>query len=460
VKEAPRLDLATAGTAELGQWATRQRWFAAKSASPRLTIVDTIPLAEDPRLAFALLEAALPSDQRELYQLVAVEGSDGWDPDALADPRAAATFARLLFEGAETETADARVRFHWHPDPSGARPATSASPGAKLLGGEQSNSSLLIDGQVVLKLFRRLHPGVNPELDMLRFLNDHGFAEVPRLSGWIELRSHRLDATLGVATTYVSGARDGWELTLDTLATVDAPAIDDLVVHLGQLGSVTGSMHTTLGSEPGHPDFAPEVSDGTAMASALASTERRLDRLLVDPVAAEVLGSRLHRLSELREVLTDLGRRAPSRGGRMMRTHGDLHLGQVLWTDGGWIVLDFEGEPATPFDERRHKRPPLRDVAGMLRSFAYAASAVNLQRGVDPPSGWEEAARAAYLDGYLAATDPALLPPGPRGWAEELAVFELEKAVYELAYEIDHRPGWVEIPLAGIARSLDQHHRR
>jgi trehalose synthase-fused probable maltokinase len=142
-------------------------------------------------------------------------------------------------------------------------------------------------------------------------------------------------------------------------------------------------------------------------------------------------------------------------GGRVIRTHGDYHLGQTLVTDRGWVVIDFEGEPARPLPERRLKRSPLRDVAGMLRSFAYAASASEILRGKAPPEGWEERAREAFLTAYLGAVDPSLLPPGQEATAKLLSVFELEKAVYELRYELNNRPDWVGIPVAGIARLLE-----
>jgi maltokinase len=141
--------------------------------------------------------------------------------------------------------------------------------------------------------------------------------------------------------------------------------------------------------------------------------------------------------------------------GKVIRTHGDYHLGQALWTGESWVILDFEGEPARPIVDRRRKRSPLRDVAGMLRSFAYAASAAELERGVEPPDGWEERARDSFLLGYLSAADPALVPAGS-SFERLLAVFELEKAVYELRYELDNRPTWVRIPVAGIVRLLER----
>src|SRR5205807_370333 len=140
--------------------------------------------------------------------------------------------------------------------------------------------------------------------------------------------------------------------------------------------------------------------------------------------------------------------------GRVIRHHGDFHLGQTLWAGGDWVIIDFEGEPARPLAERRRKRSPLRDVAGMMRSFAYAASAVEILRGAAPPDGWEERARKEFLESYLETVDPNLMPSGRQAIDRLLAIFELEKAVYELRYELNNRPDWVRIPVAGILRLL------
>ena len=138
-----------------------------------------------------------------------------------------------------------------------------------------------------------------------------------------------------------------------------------------------------------------------------------------------------------------------------IRSHGDYHLGQVLKTEDGFAVIDFEGEPARPLPERRQKRSPLRDVAGMLRSFAYVVSAAEIQGGQTPVADFELQARDAFLDQYFAHVDTALLPAGEAAIVNLLTIFELEKAIYELGYELDNRPDWVPIPVAGIRRLLE-----
>jgi trehalose synthase-fused probable maltokinase len=141
----------------------------------------------------------------------------------------------------------------------------------------------------------------------------------------------------------------------------------------------------------------------------------------------------------------------------VVRTHGDYHLGQTLFTPKrGWVIIDFEGEPARPLHERRQKRSPLRDVASMLRSFAYATSAVEILRGGKSPEGFEQRARERFLERYFEHIDATLLPAGDTQIVTLLSIFELEKAIYELQYELDNRPDWVSIPVAGIRRLLDQ----
>ena len=252
---------------------------------------------------------------------------------------------------------------------------------------------------------------------------------------------------------FVPNARDGWELALDELG--DDP--ERFVARLRDLGAVIGRMHTVLASDPTDPAFAPEEPSDESLALLTATIDEEIERALPRPAAtteavAPIAG---HARGGARPPAAALARR---RARQAHPPHGDLHLGPDACSgDDGWVVLDFEGEPARPLLERRRKRSPLRDVAGMLRSFAYAASASELQRGRPAPEGWEERAREAFLAGYLEAVDAAL-HAARRGAdrARMLSIFELEKAVYELRYELNNRPDWVGIPVAGIARLLEE----
>jgi trehalose synthase-fused probable maltokinase len=212
-------------------------------------------------------------------------------------------------------------------------------------------------------------------------------------------------------------------------------------------------MHTVLGSNTADPNFCPEETSVESLGLLTATVDEEIEQVFTslpeDVPELEPIRGRGEEVRERLRLLTNLGG-----AGRVIRHHGDFHLGQTLWDGRDWVLLDFEGEPARSLPERRRKRSPLRDVAGMLRSFAYAASAASVMRGVDAPEGWEERARAGFLDGYRSTVDASLVPSGT-AMEKLLTVFELEKAVYELRYELNNRPDWVGIPVAGIVRMLD-----
>ena len=318
------------------------------------------------------------------------------------------------------------------------------------MGAEQSNTSIVFDDKLVLKAFRRVEAGDNPELEMLRFLSERDFAHIAELGGWYQYEGELMDATFGVVQRFVPNARDGWELALDELE--DDP--ERFVTRLRDLGAVIGRMHTVLASDPTDPAFAPEEPSDESLALLTATIDEEIERLFLELPDTEDVAPIAGHAAEVRDrlqLLSHVGAR-----GKLIRTHGDLHLGQTMLGDDGWVVLDFEGEPARPLLERRRKRSPLRDVAGMLRSFAYAASASELQRDRPAPEGWEDRARESFLAGYLEAVDSALMPPGEAPTRTMLSIFELEKAVYELRYELNNRPDWVSIPVAGIARLLEE----
>jgi trehalose synthase-fused probable maltokinase len=322
---------------------------------------------------------------------------------------------------------------------------------ARSVGAEQSNTSIVFDDELILKVFRRLEPGINPELEVLRFLTEHEYGNIAPHGGWYAYSGGPLAATLGILQQYVADGRDGWELALHE-ATSEPEAF---LLRLHRLGEVTGEMHTVLASNPNDPAFAPETPSVESLGLLTATVDEEIERVFltlpegddrVEPIAG--------RGEEVREQLRLLTHAGST--GKVIRTHGDYHLGQTLYADEDWIVLDFEGEPARSLTERRRKRSPLRDVAGMLRSFAYVATAADQMRGGSVPDDWEEQARERFLDGYLETVDHSLLPSGQIAIDRLLAVFELEKAVYELRYELDNRPDWVGIPVAGIQRLIEE----
>ncbi len=373
---------------------------------------------------------------------------------------------------------------------------------------EQSNTSVIFGNKLILKLFRRLEPGVNPDLEITRRLTARGFPHSPPLAGSLEYNSDgEPEATVGMLQTYIPSEGDAWRYTLGALdhyyervlahpellqEPPPAPALFDLIdeepgtlalelvgAYLESarlLGERTAEMHLALAADTEDPDFKPEPF--TAM------SQRSLYQSLRS-LANRSFGLLKRQLRQLPEHAREDARRVLEAGDRVMevydgllgeriaanriRCHGDYHLGQVLYTGRDFVIIDFEGEPARPLSERRLKRTPLRDVAGMLRSFHYAvhfALSSLVDRGLvraDDESNLEPWARFWYLwvgGTYLRAyRDVAgrgdVLPRTAEGLHTLLDAFLLDKALYELGYELDNRPDWVRIPLLGILELLE-----
>jgi maltokinase len=449
-----RTDLPMPDEQALEAWVVDQRWFGSKAREVvHLAVLDVVPLRLEPQpLASILVEARFAPGTHEIYQVPvgfrkgaasgAIAKADGFTVyDALGDPAQSLALLDLMRRDARLESEHAVSEFHWV---EGAYdPGSGAS--VRPMGAEQSNSSVVFGDALTLKIYRRVEAGINPELELLRFLTEHEFANVPALAGWYEYTGSLMEATLGVMQEFLPGARDGWELALHELGSDP----DAFLARVRSLGEVTGELHTVLGSDSTDPAFAPEEPSSESLGLLTATVDEEIERIffeLPDDDSLEPIAGRGEEVREQLRLLTHVGAT-----GKVIRTHGDYHLGQTILTERGWVVLDFEGEPARTLPERRRKRSPLRDVAGMMRSFAYAATASE----TPPPEDWEARAREDFLDAYLQYADPSLLPPGRQGVEQLLSVFELEKAVYELRYELNHRPDWVRIPVASILRLLE-----
>jgi len=404
-------------------WVIEQRWFASKAREvASVNVLEEIELSEAPALDLEIVEARFQAGTHELYQLLPGE------------PEGMRVLADLLGEEATVRG----VSFHGGLTPTGH---------IRSMGAEQSNSSIVFGEEQVLKIFRRIEPGENPELEMLRFLSLRGFENVAKLTGWYEYSGELMDATLGILQEFVPESRDGWQLALDDP--------QGLLARIPELGVATARMHNILASDASDVAFAPEEPSEEALSLLTATIDEQIERGFLDlPPGDERVAAIAGRGEEVRDRLQMLSHVGV--GGRLIRHHGDYHLGQTMLTDERWVILDFEGEPARSLLDRRRKRSPLRDVAGMLRSFAYAASASELLRGLPAPGAWEDQARAAYLDAYLDTIEPFLLPAGRGAIEKLLAIFELEKAIYELHYELNNRPDWVRIPVAGIDRLVQE----
>jgi trehalose synthase-fused probable maltokinase len=417
---------------------TAQRWFGSKSQDVAdIRVLETMPVDD---FELAILEVTFHPGTHELYQLVLQEGED-----AIGDPGFVRALAGLMDSNSDVETEAGTVEFRHTGEPIG------EVDDVRPMGAEQSNSSLVLDDRIALKAYRRLGPGPNPELEVLRFLTERGFENIAVLRGWYAHTGRLIDATLGIAQDFVPGSTDGWDLALEDLRTAPRRFVD----RARELGDVTGRLHTALASDATDPAFSPEETSAESLGLLNATVDEEIEQVFLQlpddvPELAPIRGRGQEVRARL-NLLTTVGT-----AGRVIRHHGDYHLGQVLLgADRRWVVLDFEGEPARTLVERRRKRSPLRDVAGMLRSFAYAASASRILHDTPAPEGWEDDVRATFLEGYMATVDQRLLPPGHAAVERLIAVFELEKAVYELRYELNNRPDWVQIPVAGIARLLE-----
>jgi trehalose synthase-fused probable maltokinase len=431
---------------QLRDWLSQQRWYASKTRE--LTGIEILEQAElDDGLVLAFVLARFATGTHDLYQVtVAVDDGD-IAFDGLADPTRARGLLRRIETGEDLLTDEGRFSFRT----VGSLPESPDEPEVRPVEKEQSNSSLVFADRLVLKVFRKLEPGINPELEMLRFLTGRDYPNIAPLHGWYEYEGQSLNATLGVVQEFVPDGIDGWTLALDEVPSNPERFLD----RLEQLGIATAELHNALATDPVDPAFSPEEPSAESFSLLRATIDEDIEQTFLHlPESNELLAPILGRGPEVQEQLAM--RSQIGTGGKHIRIHGDYHLGQTLSTPRGWVILDFEGEPARPLPERRGKRSPLRDVASMLRSFAYVASAVALQRGQVVPPDFENRARDRFLEAYFAVIDRGLLPPGEAAIASMLAIYELEKAIYELTYELDNRPDWVQIPVASIVRLLEQ----
>jgi maltokinase len=301
---------------------------------------------------------------------------------------------------------------------------------------EQSNSSVVYGDTFILKLFRRVSPGTNPDLELPLALARTDCARVPAPAAWFEAAPppegpgpRPEPFTLGVLQPYLAGSTDGWQLALDALA-----VRGDFADAARALGHATAEVHLAMARA-----LPVSVLRRPQIEHLAAAMSERLDSAAAAVPALQPYRAALH---SAYEDVAALGR--AGRTWAAQRIHGDLHLGQALLTAGRqWSLIDFEGEPSRPLAERRRPQPPVRDIAGMLRSFDYAAAV----GGHDTPQDWAGRMRAAYCTGYAEASGT-----DPRDEPELLRAHETDKAVYEVLYEARHRPDWLPVPMAAIRR--------
>ncbi|MCQ8189572.1 maltokinase N-terminal cap-like domain-containing protein [Streptomyces rugosispiralis] len=459
----------------LAEWLPRQRWFAGKgrpvTGFALVSATELLPWRASggtPGLLHLLVRAQQPEPPghrhgfgcghrrgaaaSDCYQLLlgarpalppplapALIGRPSGGPldgqtvyEALADPR----LTTLLLERLRTPGRLGPLRFVR--EPSSAIPSALAP---RVMTAEQSNSSVVYGDTFILKLFRRVSPGTNPDLELPLALARTSCARVPAPAAWFEAEPPAEGAgprpepfTLGLLQPFLAGSRDGWQLALDALA-----AGGGFTDAARALGHATAEVHLAMARA-----LPISVLRRPQIEHLAAAMSERLDSAAAAVPALQPYRTALHGAYE---DLAALGR--AGRTWAAQRIHGDLHLGQALLTGGGgggggqWSLIDFEGEPSRPLAERRRPQPPVRDIAGMLRSFDYAAAVGRPAH----PQEWADRTRAAYCAGYAEASGT-----DPRDEPELLRAHETDKAVYEVLYEARHRPDWLSVPMTAIHR--------
>jgi maltokinase len=430
---------------QLSSYLANRRWYAGDAAPTSLSVLDSGCLAElagPARLLWAIVEADGTPYQLLIAERPAVDGAGHLQGHENA---LVGTVGDKIYYGAsiDSEMAVALLRTA----SGGMEDAEWARP----LNAEQSNTSMVYDDRLILKLFRRLSTGPNPDVEVTEALARTGFGHIALpLVRW-----QRDGHDLGFGQQYLAGGTDGWALALTSLrdfygaASGDnptSPAMSggDFAAEASRLGQMTADMHLAMAEAFG----TSTTSFAEHWPAFIASIKERVQRL-----GPEMAGSAEPLLTRLAQV------RDP---GPAVRAHGDYHLGQVMRSDNGWYVLDFEGEPNRPLEERQRPTSALKDVAGMLRSLQYASRFALRERAENDPAlleqlarAWEERNGVAFLRGYYETKGiEDLLPPEAHEREAVRVAFELDKALYELAYEQAYRPDWVPIPLAALWRLL------
>ena len=441
-------------TTLLAAWLPKQRWYGGKGrpvASVEVVRTHRLITQDDGAVDLLLLRVTPEGGEPDLYQALVGErsgslperllhasiGTSGETSlyDAVYDHDAADVLLQRLGTGGEHDG----LSFH------NAAPVEQGLPN-RVMSAEQSNTSLVFGDACILKLFRRVQAGANPDVEVTTALSEAGSPYVARPLGWFDTDVDGQRTTLGLLQVFLKGSSEGWAMATasvrDLFAEADLHADEvggDFAAESERLGSATADVHRLLA------ETLPTAVEGATEAAATArQLHARLDAALevapqLEPYAAA-----------LRAAYDELAARTQQVA--VQRIHGDYHLGQVLRTQDGWVLLDFEGEPARPLAERTALMSPLRDVAGMLRSFDYAARHLLAERHGDAQlayraTEWAERNRQAFCDGY-ARTAGA----DPRDEAVLLRAFELDKAVYEVVYEARNRPSWLPIPVGSIER--------
>jgi maltose alpha-D-glucosyltransferase/alpha-amylase len=443
-----------------------RRWFRAKARGLVSAAVDeSFPLRLDGEdVAFSVVVCAYAdggSDRyvlpiatasgdeaanivREQPHLVIERTSDGIRYDALGSVRLLAALSRL-FDGEGTRVTSDKGTLVFRPFPGLAAARASSDVTPKPTQTEQTNSSIVFGDAFILKILRKLDPGRSAELEMGEYLTRHRYPSAPEVLGAIEIeRGFEEPATVGVLHRFVASQGEAWTSTLKEIAA--SPSPDAYASRAALLGKRVGEMHVTL-AEGTEPAFLVEQigrDERARLAGDLVAAARG--------VGAQLREGDLGAIARRADAFVAAAEDPPK-----MRVHGDLHLGQILVTKDDFVFIDFEGEPARSLAERKAKRSPLADVAGMLRSFDYAAAtALRETAGADAARAWHRAISAAFVGAYRdAIRGCSALATSDALFDAALGFFLVEKCLYEVAYEANNRPDWLAIPRDGLYDLLD-----
>ena len=437
-----------------------QRWFAGKGRDASFTVERLAEVQDEPKLAIWIVHADYVDGDSETYhlpltdrseavsslehvQIGTVDTADGprWVYDALHDKDV--TPAWLFGMRDEVTTDDGQVRFVRYADDPGEIPVDENS---LVLTGEQSNTSMVFGDIAIMKVFRRLQPGMNPDIEVGAALTKLGARHVPKLLGAAEADVDGQPCSLAMLQEFLKTGTDGWELAKtsvrDLMAEADLHASEaggDFAAEAHRLGLAVAETHGDLSTAFGTATVTSQQL--RIRADAMQARLARASAIVPDlEKVADPLNAIFAALGELSDPVT------------IQRIHGDLHLGQVLRTVYRWVLIDFEGEPMAAMEARRDMDSTLRDIAGMLRSFDYAGYQRVVEFGNDPQltyraHEWSERNRNAFCEGYAEGSGA-----DPRDQDVLLRAFEADKAVYEALYEARNRPGWLAIPLASLNR--------
>ena len=448
-------------------WMREQRWFGDKSRvldASAFGSFGSVTLG-DAVVELLIADCHFRDGQHSAYFVPLVGGSSaGFGAQGeVADAFDTAAFREWLASGFSEHRVLAldERSMSWIPGP------VEMTPGAgRLLRSEQSNTSIKYGDRAIAKVFRRLQPGVNPDVEIIQYLTEQtAFRNAPRHLGTITatVDRHQPAITLAAVQEFVPNQGDGWTWLLRELGDGSTVGDRDTLPAIDLLGRRTAEMHRALATPTADHSFAPEeihADEIDGLLIRLREETKRTMASIVDTGArsrsdVEALGG---------SVLGKLESASFLAGSLKTRVHGDFHLGQVLRTADDFVIIDFEGEPARPLTERREKASPLKDVAGMLRSLDYAVATLR-QSGHDAGTDgasieeWGARAREAFLNGYrttLDNDDSTRVPHNARDFLAALDLFLIEKALYEIRYELDNRPGWLEIPLGALEKLTAQ----